>query len=63
MTNEIMYIGVIAVPIGITISIIIATWYYNRNYYLKTKAEFLKIKTECDLIERTSYKSKKKVTK
>ena len=35
-------IGVIAVPVATGLSMIVATWYYNRNYYLKTKIEYLK---------------------
>jgi uncharacterized protein YxeA len=31
-------------PLSIGISIIIATIYYNKNYYLKTKIEYLKEK-------------------
>jgi len=34
------------IPAGIGLSIVIATWYYNRNYYLRTKIEYIKIKNE-----------------
>ena len=37
MIQEVVMLGLMSIPISIGLSIIIATWYYNRNYYLETK--------------------------
>jgi len=44
MAHEWLLLGALALPFSIGISIIIATYYYNKNYYLKTKIEYLKLK-------------------
>ena len=57
--DVILTIGMLSIPISIGVSIIIATIYYNRNYYLKTKIEYIKIKKSSDSLMKSEQNKQK----
>lgn len=44
--ENIFIFGILVIPSSIGLSIVIATIYYNKNYYLETKIRYLKEKNK-----------------